>query len=1289
MATLRELIDAAGGNLTPDQIVARLSQASRAVQVAKVPYTPAPMPSPPPYTPAPPRVIPPFTTPQQAAGISQTGRMPVPTATPQPLINTLRNVPPSASVPIPGQPQRFAYQGPELQQAYAGWRASQSPAMQSTLPEYAFSRPVTGRDIVQGTALAGMGLLGTVQPELIPAMAAFGGLSASSQLPGALGIPGRVTNYPFQKIEQGVGKVVPEETGIPLAASLALPLALGVGAKYAKPALGALAERYPQVAPAIREGVLAGERGSLGKAAEEAPKAGGIPPVEPPKPPTAPPPSELLPLALDAPPTEQFTQTVNRLYHGALDAFGIRALDEYAELGKIAKEAKLPNVEYNRMNGTYNLPSKANEPGLAVIKALRNEGEVPAGYESYYEGVRKLYAKEEADMAGYAAESAFIEEPYSHIQYKLIPGPEQVKTGRLRPGTTPAFLKQRTGKTIEENLAWEGADGERLELSTYDPAKFVLARRVAGEEYRQAKILADRWKAAPSNELLDLRRAVPQKEAPRDWRVPSIPAFSREGLAVSPKDYAYIDKMFPLSSTPSTKLGQFMNKLQQNVRLSKVFLSPQQYIDLTTRGLGHAIGSNRVGDVPPAMMSLTRWMSPKARAAFDHYIATDADMQLMTEQGLSLRAGQELASRSILSEIKGEDILGMPFIKEIPVSDRLPYIKAVKDRANGAASFLQSGLYDYVYSGNMAAAAKGELAGMKQLHPDWTPAAQAAEAAKNLNIRFSSIPDWQSVLTDAPGGRQFYRNLMFGPVENEGLFRSWSQMVPFMKGHPSKRLFLRYNAGIMLLNFTMAEMLNKAFTGEWLDREDQLTPFKTGAGALGAAMNSHFLRPRLPWLGPNNERQYLDLLGQQDTFFRWLDPKQALRSRLNILPGYGVAQLQGQTYFGKPLEMPVGENWEDKLRTQVLFGLETVSPMGAAALLPGSSEAPIIGKKSAALQLGGINVSAEGLTQMKDRKAQELGADSYSKATNEIKAQVDADPDITAKVQINREKTQARIAAGIAGVDETAYEQLRTATDLYNDAIEKAAPLFLTDPSTAHSMVKKAKDNAIAQRFLIEQSIPQLAKDWGDFKVPDTGIDQWTPQDVFGQEMAFYKTLDLAPTPEERDAVYEGIDAFESKLTDEQFSQLQRDLGAHDSPVMALRRKSLALLDEPKISLPNVTGKVSYFDMPETIWEKMRDSNWPSLGDMTYAEYKRQLIAKNPTAPSAGDVLQRSPVVKAVDKKITAYRQKIEEQVPLLLATLLAWGMRTNARDEMIPKVKPLEDKIREQMRAALQGELK
>jgi hypothetical protein len=144
---------------------------------------------------------------------------------------------------------------------------------------------MTGRDIVQGTALAGMGLLGAVQPEAIPAMLAFSGLSASSQLPGAMGIPGKALNYPFQKIEQAVAKVVPERTGIPLAASLALPLAVGVGAKMAAPAVGTLAENY---APALREVALAGERGSLGKMPGEVPV------------PEVPLPSEVSPVIKDA-----------------------------------------------------------------------------------------------------------------------------------------------------------------------------------------------------------------------------------------------------------------------------------------------------------------------------------------------------------------------------------------------------------------------------------------------------------------------------------------------------------------------------------------------------------------------------------------------------------------------------------------------------------------------------------------------------------------------------------------------------------------------------------------------------------------------------------------------------------------------------------------------------------------------------------------------------------------------------------------------------------------------------
>jgi hypothetical protein len=1168
-------------------------------------------------------------------------------------------------------------------------------------PELGISPKVTGREIVGGTALAGMGLLAAVQPEMIPVMLALGGLSQSAALPGLPGVPGKAFNYPFQQIEKQAGRVIPEETGIPTALSLALPLAAGVGLKYAGPKIAAA---IPEgVKTQVGKGLLEGEEGGFklpwkrGETRDEylrrtvrqglEPQAAEAPEIPLPKPPV-PPPSELLPIAFDAPPTEKFTQSVNRLYHGALDAFGIRALDEYAQLGKVAKETKLPDVQYDRMNGTYSLPSKPNEAGLALIKALKNEGDVPAGYEAYYGAVRKIYADEEAAMASYPEVTAkFTEDPYSHIQYKLIPGPEQAKGGRLRPGATPSFLKRTTGKTIDEVLAMVGKNGERLELATHDPGKFALARRLAGEEYRQARILVERWRAAPSNEVLDLRRAVPQKEAPRDWRVPSIPAFSREGLAVSPADYRVIDKMFPLSSTPQTKVGQFFNKLAQNVRLAKVFLSPQQYIDLTTRGLGHAIGSRRVGDVPPAMMSLSRWLSPKARAAFNEYITTDPDIRLMTEQGLSLRAGQELASRSVLASAKGEDILGMPFIKEIPVPERLTYVKAVKDRLNGVSAFFQSGLYDYVYSGNMAAAAKGELAGVRAIHPDWAPAAQAAEAAKNLNIRFSSIPDWQSVLTDAPGGRQFYRNLMFGPVENEGLVRSWTEMIPFMKGHASKRLFLRYNAGMMLLNFSMAQMINKATTGNWLDPEDQLTPFKKGG--VGLTMNSHFLRPQLPYRGPHGEIEYLDLLGQQDTIFRWLDPQQAIRTRLNILPGYGWAQMQKETYFGKPLGMPVGEGWQDKLRNQLQFGLETISPMGMSALLPGSSEAPTIGRTGGIIQAGGVNVSAEGLAAMRDRKARELGAEDYEHATREIQAKVAADPDIEARVALNRGKAQDRISAGIADVDEIAFEQLRIASDIYAKAIDKAAPQYLTNPSQADTIVRQARDNVIAQRFLTESTFPTLRKDRENYKTPDKPIEDWTPQEVFDQEMQLYWDATDRETgqtmPDLKDELYNSVDGLESQLTDVQFAQLQADLGAKDTPVMALRRQYLRELSEPKITLPDIPQKVSYYDIGEAVWARVRDTNFPDMEKISYTEFKRNLIEKYPQIPS-GDVLQRNSVVKLVDKTATGYRQQLEHNVPLIPATLVAFGMRTNLRDEELKAVLPLRDQITAEIEAALQG---
>jgi hypothetical protein len=267
------------------------------------------------------------------------------------------------------------------------------------------------------------------------------------------------------------------------------------------------------------------------------------------------------------------------------------------------------------------------------------------------------------------------------------------------------------------------------------------------------------------------------------------------------------------------------------------------------------------------------------------------------------------------------------------------------------------------------------------------------------------------------------------------------------------------------------------------------------------------------------------------------------------------------------------------------------------------------------------------------------------------------------------------------------YDAIRAAGETYNAALAQTEPRFLENPVEANEMLRGARENKIAAIFNAEKTFPEIAEERDEYEPPDTPLSEWTPQEVFEHEMSLYwqhtdRESGLV-LPEQRDTLFGAVDAFETTLSDEQYQQLQKNLGAKDTPVMALRRRDLGLLDEPKIKLPGVSKRVSYFDMSEVIWEKLRDRNWSQLGDISYREFKRELIAKHPELPP-GDVLQRSDVVKAADAKITEYRQRIEEQVPELLGVLLAWGLRVNARDEVLESALPHRDRIRAEIQAAL-----
>ena len=310
-----------------------------------------------------------------------------------------------------------------------------------------------------------------------------------------------------------------------------------------------------------------------------------------------------------------------------------------------------------------------------------------------------------------------------------------------------------------------------------------------------------------------------------------------------------------------------------------------------------------------------------------------------------------------------------------------------------------------------------------------------------------------------------------------------------------------------------------------------------------------------------------------------------------------------------------------------------------------------------------------------------LGAPAANKIIDADQRIIDLQPEI--------EKYKATRGSPTMPTD-MAYDSLQKASDTYKQSLASLEPQFLTNAPQAAAMLKAAKETRITQQFLVEQMSPDLAKKNAEFKAPTTPIGQWTADEVFNQEMSFYRDLGANPTAAQKDAVYQKIDGFEAQLSPDQYSQLQVNIGAKDDPVMALRRSGLAQIDKHKFNFTltpgvNVTN-VGYYDIDEAIWEVVRDKNLKGdsrVSQLTYQGYKDWLAAQHPEL-AVGDVLQRSPVVRFVDANATKARQAAETKYPEIVGVQVAWGLRSNVRDEQLKTVMPHVQRVREQIRQAL-----
>jgi len=1213
VATLQELIDAAGGNLTPDQIVARLSQASKAVQAAKVPYTPAPMPppvyspapSPPSYAPAAPRVIPPFTPPPMAPAT------PAPYGPPQPTGNLKQLLTQVPSQPSPYRPLPMGY-GQELgpprlntlaNMQLLGFIAGMPNANPMAAPGAGGYIPpgMSAQDIAYQKAMAGM-----VTPETIRQYAGEAPLESGYPEPKEMDFP---DYYSFQRAHDewlgyqrekanrmpyptpvqaglrsalGTAEIVtaspitliPGEEKIPSVARRPLETATapGIWAMGAGGGLGGAAKLTAQFAGGELAGGLIGRRVGGEKGETIGQIAGGL---------TGP---LLMPLAGKAGKVAARELTTGRLSseRGAIGKVPEEAPKAGETVAKAAEEAVPPNPRA----GLVDLIAGAREAQPQVAAELHAKRVGQAGAIAGIRGSPK-YAEEKAFQMAMAQTKGKLVKPT--IEANVTP--EQVAEWRQILRDSPKYkpFEWRNARTALDTLALG-------ELPT--PGELVLLER----------------------EFPGITKAV---EA---WR--------------------------PLG-------GKLWREFVEAANIPRAVLASYDLSAPLRQGalLGPGHPKEFLSDLIPMVKAAAR--EKNAQAIYDNIIAHPIYEQYLEPGGLFVAApnAAEMVGRE-------EAFMGLGKGRVAGLIEKIP---GIRQSQRAYEAFLNKLRFDV-----------GKT---------------TIESWQKRGIQFTEedVKDLCNWLNVASGRGKLGKFERAAPELAAGIF-SPRLLAARLETLPTlvtstplvRKMVARDLAAFIGTNLGLLSVLK--FTGaadvELDPRSTDFGKIKVGPTRIDSWGGFQQIARTVAQIATGQRKD--TVLGSIYSADRLTVLSRFFQGKLSPAAGFIADLLRGSTFTGEELSAAPGQ-----LKAQAFNRL---APMFIQDVTDAVRE---WGPKGALLVSSGFfgtgtltyETAFENLLTAKDKAAQVAGAKSFDDlATREGKPEanriVSADAAVVA-AQAEVEKEKQRWAK-----NPNAYDLIGVATETYNATLRQAEPMFLTDPGRANSMIRQAKEDRQAAIFNIEKGFPETAKKWADYRPSTKPTDQWNPQEVLDFEMSLYRQNTDAETgeidPAKREQMYVDIDAFESKLTDEQYGQLQKNFGAKDSPVMALRRQALALLDEPKITLPGVEGKVSYFDMSDVIWEKMRDSNWPSLGDISYDEFKRQLIAKNPTAPSTGDVLQRSPVVKAVDKTITAYRQKIEEQVPELLATMLVWGMRTNARDEMIPKVLPLENEMRAEIQAAL-----
>lgn len=625
------------------------------------------------------------------------------------------------------------------------------------------------------------------------------------------------------------------------------------------------------------------------------------------------------------------------------------------DMRKLAQQNKLnlrhgPQLPWNRQSNQ----------GIGMVEQMLGEAERSRGIvanfptkqqpfiQSLYSRLDEITDWGKANIAGF--EDAMWEDGYVPWLFKPAKG-----RGRLFKPTTAApgggFLRGRESQgTLGEILARR----PDLDLVTWDPVEIVAlheraVQRLAAKQeiVRMAKaaqlIRTPKTAEAGWVDISDIFPELRSKTVLREATDTAEASLAHTPpLLAEPKFAQVMGHAFGRSGLRQHAATSGLLRIVEAAKLVKVFGGGFQFIDETLRpllsGVGEAAVETLKGRPLFALRQLGRGAAVGPRAlvralvpgADDYFLRQSAGDRLL--QAARKTGGARFGIDPSISDVAVEQ-LGLG--RYIPIPGVKQLVNYVSSGAYGRfLTEVQEGYTKMVIQRHLRAGLSLEKA--------------AIRGVEEAQVGTSTIPAWQS-LVQSPTGRDLLRLLWFAAGEVEAWARIPVQAPRLMFGG--------------LVSFAVAaEMINKATTGHWLS-EDQLKPW----GDDGWTYNTNFLRPELPWKGPDGRTLYLDLLGQMDTPFRWaLDPKFATQTRLGQLPRAVIdtttALAGGKPPFGEKVESP--EDW-------ATFAAQQVSPIPVSGLA--GTEKGRIGYLGAGIQAGGLNVSAERKRDLVQRKLEEKG----------------------------------------------------------------------------------------------------------------------------------------------------------------------------------------------------------------------------------------------------------------------------------------------------------------------------